>query len=49
MNGLACLFGLHVIEYVSFTVIEPERSVLVVRMRCAQCGARIAEEVRPLA
>lgn len=49
MSGLACLFGLHLPESVSFTAVLDDHLVLVTRVRCAQCGARIAEEVRPVA
>lgn len=45
MSALACLFGLHSLDTVRVVEIRGGRMVVVAGIRCARCGARIAEEV----
>lgn len=49
MTGLACLFGLHSPEQVTYLSYRDGLAVVVVVVRCVRCGIRIAEEVRPVA
>lgn len=49
MTGLACLFGLHSNALVRIVEHRGGRMVVIGIIRCERCGARIAEEVIPLA
>lgn len=50
MSALRCLFGMHgAHELVRDVEHRGGRMVVVGIIRCARCGARIAEEVIPVA